>query len=145
MEICFRRKELNLKKEEEKEIEGGHKEEVHLTKATEENKIGFQLDDLDLADSDREDYHNNVDILFVVDATGSMGSYIEQSKVTIKKIIERFSSMEFNIKFSLCAYRVNKRQVLNCSSGYLYSLLHFIGSSSIGRYLSDEILRFGFG
>lgn len=41
-------------------------------KKSEETK----LDDLDLADSDREDYHNNVDILFVVDTTGSMGSYI---------------------------------------------------------------------
>lgn len=36
----------------------------------------LKIDDMNLSDSDREDYHNNVDILFVLDTTGSMGSYI---------------------------------------------------------------------
>ncbi|KAL4454703.1 hypothetical protein ABPG74_021908 [Tetrahymena malaccensis] len=73
-----------------------------LPSATAQN---FDLDDFDLSDSDREDYHNNVDILFVLDTTGSMGSYIPQAMLTIQKIVEKFSKMEFNIKFSLCTYR----------------------------------------
>ncbi|KAL4499204.1 hypothetical protein ABPG72_006790 [Tetrahymena utriculariae] len=51
-----------------------------------ETAQNFDLDDFDLSDSDREDYHNNVDILFVLDTTGSMGPYISQAMLTIQKI-----------------------------------------------------------
>lgn len=37
----------------------------------------LNIEDFDLADSHREDYHNNVDILFVLDTTASMGPYIK--------------------------------------------------------------------
>ncbi|KAL4431847.1 hypothetical protein ABPG74_015287 [Tetrahymena malaccensis] len=88
MEICLRRKPLEQSKQNK-----------------DEDKKNLHLDDFDLADSDREDYHNNVDILFVLDTTGSMGSYFQPAIDTIKKIVEKFSKMEFNIKFGLCAYR----------------------------------------
>lgn len=60
---------------------------------------------MNLSDSDREDYHNNVDILFVLDTTSSMSPYIAKSIMTIKKIIEKFNQKEFNIKIALCTYR----------------------------------------
>jgi len=61
---------------------------------------------MNLSDTDREDYHNNVDILFVLDTTSSMGPYIGKSMTAIRKIIEKFNKMQFNIKFALCTYRV---------------------------------------
>lgn len=53
----------------------------------------------------RENYHNLVDILFVLDTTGSMGWCIKESKKTIKKIIKKFSDKQYNIKFALDIYR----------------------------------------
>jgi len=73
---------------------------------TVEIKKEVTLDDMNLSDTDREDYHNNVDILFVLDTTSSMAPYIEKSIKAIKKIIEKFNKMQFNIKFALCSYRV---------------------------------------
>lgn len=45
--------------------------------ALENKQETFKIEDFDLDDSDREDFHNNVDILFVLDSTGSMGIYIQ--------------------------------------------------------------------
>lgn len=94
------------------------------TKVETNEKKDLQIDDFDLADSDREEYHNNVDILFVLDTTGSMGSYFSPAIETIKKIVEKFNKMEFNIKFGLCTYRVinhvynfiflSKKEILTC-------------------------------
>ena len=65
----------------------------------------LNVDDFDLNDSDREEFENLVDILFVVDSTGSMGSYIKDSIFTICKIVEKFKKQEYDLKFSLCDYR----------------------------------------
>jgi len=65
----------------------------------------LNVDDFDLNDSDREEFENMVDILFVVDSTGSMSSYIRDSIFTICKIVEKFGKQEYDLKFSLCDYR----------------------------------------
>ncbi|KAL4468840.1 hypothetical protein ABPG72_008767 [Tetrahymena utriculariae] len=96
MDICLRRKPFEQAKQNKNE-----------------DKKNLHLDDFDLADSDREDYHNNVDILFVLDTTGSMGSYFQPAIDTIKKIVEKFNKMEFNIKFGLCAYRDHPPQEIS--------------------------------
>ena len=66
---------------------------------------GFKVEDFDLEDSDREEFENLVDILFVVDSTGSMGAYIRDSIMTIIKIVEKFKKQEYDLKLSLCDYR----------------------------------------
>ena len=53
-------------------------------------KNNLNVDDFDLNDSDREEFENKVDILFVVDSTGSMSSFIRDSIFTICKIVEKF-------------------------------------------------------
>jgi len=58
-----------------------------------------------VSDSDREDYHNLVDIVFVLDSTGSMSWCFEECKTTINRIMTQFSKKEFNIKFGLVQYR----------------------------------------
>lgn len=66
-----------------------------------------KLEEVVKEEDNREDYHNNVDILFVLDVTSSMGSYILPAVKTIEKIVESFAKMEYNIRFSICTYRVN--------------------------------------
>jgi len=66
---------------------------------------GFKIEDFDLEDSDREEFENLVDILFVIDSTGSMCAYIKDSIMTIIKIVEKFKKQEYDLKFSLCDYR----------------------------------------
>jgi hypothetical protein len=46
-----------------------------------------------------------VDILFVIDATGSMSWCMSQMKRTIKKIIGKFAQKQYNIKFAIELYR----------------------------------------
>ena len=69
--------------------------------------VNLNVDDFDLNDDDREreEFENLVDILFVVDSTGSMSSYIRNSIFTICKIVEKFKKQEYDLKFSLCDYR----------------------------------------
>ncbi|KAL4509268.1 hypothetical protein ABPG72_018199 [Tetrahymena utriculariae] len=68
-------------------------------------KTNFDINDFDLEDdNDREDFDNKVDILFVLDQSGSMSSYIQQAKYTICKIVEKFKKKEYDLKFSLCTY-----------------------------------------
>lgn len=53
-------------------------------------------------------YFTNIDIAFICDATGSMSSYIEASKKTVKRIMTVFKNMmddESRIKFAFIAYR----------------------------------------
>lgn len=64
------------------------------------------IDEIVKEEENREDFHNNIDILFVLDTTSSMGSYIKPAIITIQKIVETFTKMEYNLKFSLCTYRV---------------------------------------
>lgn len=54
---------------------------------------------------DRGEFHNLVDILFVIDATGSMSWCMSQMKHTIKKIIAKFAQKQYNIKFAIELYR----------------------------------------
>ena len=54
---------------------------------------------------ERSQYHNLVDVLFVIDATGSMGWCVDQMTDTIKKIVNRFSDKQYNIKFAIELYR----------------------------------------
>ena len=63
------------------------------------------MEDFEVGDSDREDYHNLVDIVFVLDATGSMGWCFPKCKETVTAIIKSFCAKEFNIKFGLVLYR----------------------------------------
>ena len=65
----------------------------------------LNVNKLDLNELDREDFENLVDILFVVDTTGSMSSYIQGSIMTICDIVEKFKNQEYDLKFSLCDYR----------------------------------------
>lgn len=60
-------------------------------------------DDLGVEDAgeNRGDFHNLVDILFVIDATGSMSWCMSQMKHTIKKIIAKFAQKQYNIKFAI--------------------------------------------
>ncbi|KAL4479978.1 hypothetical protein ABPG74_020494 [Tetrahymena malaccensis] len=70
-----------------------------------QGKTNFNINDFDLNDdNDREDYDNKVDILFVLDQSGSMSTYINQAKHTICKIVEKFKQKEYDLKFSLCTY-----------------------------------------
>lgn len=50
----------------------------------------LKIEDFDLEDSDREEFENLVDLLFVIDSTGSMSAYIRDSIMTIIKIVEKF-------------------------------------------------------
>ncbi|EAS03631.1 von willebrand factor type A domain protein (macronuclear) [Tetrahymena thermophila SB210] len=80
---------------------------IQLAKKTESIQKGqtnFDINDFDLNDSDREDFDNYVDILFVLDQSGSMSTYIKQAKQTICKIVEKFKNKEYDLKFSLCTY-----------------------------------------
>jgi len=61
---------LTLKKSKEEEI---------TDEKNAEKSVAGLLEDMNLSDSDREDYHNNVDILFVLDTTSSMNPYIAKS------------------------------------------------------------------
>ena len=46
-----------------------------------------------------------VDLAFVVDCTGSMGSYISQTQRNITFIAETISRTAFNVRFALVEYR----------------------------------------
>ena len=46
-----------------------------------------------------------VDLAFVVDCTGSMGSYIAQTQRNITFIAETISRTAFNVRFALVEYR----------------------------------------
>lgn len=50
---------------------------------------------------ERVDYHNLVDILFVIDTTGSMSWCISQMKKTVCKIMKKFADKQYNIKFAI--------------------------------------------
>jgi hypothetical protein len=67
----------------------------------------MEKDDLvvDDAGENRGEFHNLVDILFVIDATGSMSWCMSQMKKTIKKIISKFAQKQYNIKFAIELYR----------------------------------------
>jgi hypothetical protein len=49
----------------------------------------------------------SIDIMFIIDCTGSMGSWIEASKREIKSIIDCVRNQHFNIQIrvSIIAYR----------------------------------------
>ena len=78
-------------------------EELPLPESTHGSTLN--VNKLDLNELDREDFENLVDILFVVDTTGSMSSYIQGSIMTICDIVEKFKNQEYDLKFSLCDYR----------------------------------------
>lgn len=62
------------------------------------------LDKLDEC-GERAEYHNLVDVLFVIDTTGSMSWCVRRLKDTIYSIISNFADKQYNIKFALCIYR----------------------------------------
>lgn len=49
--------------------------------------------------------HQKVDLVFIVDCTGSMGSYIKQTQKNIRNIAEQISKTAFNVRLSLVEYR----------------------------------------
>lgn len=74
-------------------------------KKEEEQKKEDQDDPTKDVGEDRGEFHNLVDILFVLDATGSMGWCMAEMKKTVKKIISRFAQKQYNIKFAIELYR----------------------------------------
>ena len=46
-----------------------------------------------------------VDLVFVVDCTGSMGSYIDETKENVNFIARTISRTAFNVRFALIQYR----------------------------------------
>ncbi|EAS03632.2 hypothetical protein TTHERM_00248480 (macronuclear) [Tetrahymena thermophila SB210] len=109
---------------------------IQLAKNTEsiqQGKTNFDINDFDLNDSDREDFDNYVDILFVLEKSGSMQAYIEQAKYTICKIVEKFKNKEYDLKFSLCTYidHEPQSQILTdftdlCSGQQIVKILHTV-------------------
>ena len=77
-----------------------HQKELQETFLETAKETEDKTDIQDIKD-ERGDYHNLVDILFVIDTTGSMGWCIKECKNTIKKIIKKFSQKQYNIKFAL--------------------------------------------
>jgi len=55
-------------------------------------------------------YPKLLDILFVLDTTGSMGWILPRCKSTINKIIKEYveSEEKWDVRFSLCFYRDHK-------------------------------------
>lgn len=78
---------------------------VHSSKLTEKKKKPKVYDEeyLRMLDEcgDRAEYHNLVDVLFVIDTTGSMSWCINRLVQTICAIIDNFADKQYNIKFAL--------------------------------------------
>ena len=83
---------------------------------------------------ERVDYHNLVDILFVIDTTGSMSWCISQMKKTVCKIMKKFSDKQYNIKFAIELYRDHPPQE------YSYIQKHFDlrNQDDIIKVIDDE-------
>jgi hypothetical protein len=84
---------------------------------------------------DGDVYSKNVDIVFVVDNTGSMGSYITKAKETISQIINKFSSKDISkdFKFGFVGYRDHPPQ----DSSYVTIVQNLTDKSTIERYISS--------
>ncbi|EAS02256.2 von willebrand factor type A domain protein (macronuclear) [Tetrahymena thermophila SB210] len=92
-----------------------------------------RLKNFEVTDSDREDYHNLVDILFVIDTTGSMSWCFQEAKNTVKDIAEMFNKQEFDIKYALCQYRDHPPQ----ESSFVYQHNDLQGSQSMQGILGN--------
>ncbi|KAL4439065.1 hypothetical protein ABPG74_008840 [Tetrahymena malaccensis] len=92
-----------------------------------------RLKNFEVTDSDREDYHNLVDILFVIDTTGSMSWCFQEAKNTVKDIAEMFNKQEFDIKYALCEYRDHPPQ----EQSYVYQHYDLQGSQSMQGILGN--------
>ena len=84
-----------------------------------------------------EDYATlkNVDIVFCVDTTGSMGSYITQSKNTIREIINKFKlkKLDKDIRFGFVGYRDHPPQ----DSTYVTIHRDLCSGSQLESYISS--------
>jgi hypothetical protein len=71
-----------------------------------------------------------LDVVFVLDVTGSMGPYIEAAKATVRELTRRFKELDFepDVAFGLVAYRDHDKQ-----SGFVTR--HFDLESDCGRFL----------
>lgn len=83
----------------------------------------------------------NVDLCFVLDCTGSMGSYIAAAKDCIQQVVEHMERTNPNIKLwiGFCGYRdhcdSNRLQIFDFTDSHL----------EFKRYLTDEVIADGGG
>ena len=79
-------------------------------------------------------YSENVDVVFCVDNTGSMSSYITESKNTISAIINDFSKKKLtkNFKFGFVGYRDHPPQ----DSSYVTTIQNLTDKNTLLRFIS---------
>jgi hypothetical protein len=88
----------------------------------------------DCKHDDEDIYSDNVDVVFCVDNTGSMGSYITESKNTISAIVKNFSKKKItkNFRFGFVGYRDHPPQ----DSSYVTIIQNLTDESTLLRYIS---------
>src|SRR4051812_40359557 len=80
-----------------------------------------------------------VDLCFVLDCTGSMGSYITAAKECILQVVELMKRANIELWVGFCGYRdhcdSNRLQIFDFTDSY----------SELERYISDEVQATGGG
>eukprot|EP01017_Pseudomicrothorax_dubius_P027585 TRINITY_DN319_c0_g1_i3.p1 TRINITY_DN319_c0_g1~~TRINITY_DN319_c0_g1_i3.p1 ORF type:complete len:529 (+),score=232.00 TRINITY_DN319_c0_g1_i3:143-1729(+) len=84
---------------------------------------------------------DKVDVVFCIDATGSMGSYIEASKTAIKTLVKEFSDRSKHPQFGIVAYRDHSE---NMTTSFLTKVCDLTTPDNALKFL-NELAAWGGG